>query len=57
MIIILGGLLLGAITGGLTAKGRGGRPADIAQYAAAYAIAFGLVGVIVTIALDRYLLA
>jgi hypothetical protein len=57
MIFILGGLALGTVTGGVIAKGRGGKPADMAQYAVAYAIAFGLIGVIVTIALDRYLLA
>ena len=52
MIYIPAALIGGAI-GGLTAKRRGGKGLDIAQYAAGYAIAFGLLGLIVTIILDR----
>lgn len=55
-MFVIGGLVLGAIVGGLTARRRGGRPADIAQYAAGFGIAFGLAGLFVTLILDRLLL-
>jgi hypothetical protein len=54
-MFVIGGLILGAIGGGLRAKARGGRRADIAQYAAVYGILFGLIGLFVTIYLDRLL--
>ena len=46
-------LILGALWGGVTAKRRGGRLADILQYAAVYAIALGLIGLAVSVVLDR----
>lgn len=52
-MFVIGGLVLGAIGGGLSARRRGGRPADIAQYAAVYGIIFGLVGLFITLILDR----
>lgn len=52
-MIVIGLALIGAIIGGLRAKARGGKPADIAQYATAHAIAFGLVGLFATIAIHR----
>ncbi len=55
-MFVIGGLVLGAIVGGLTARRRGGRPADIAQYAAGFGIAFGLAGLFLTLILDRLLL-
>jgi hypothetical protein len=54
-MLVIAGLILGAVLGGVTAARRGGRPADIAQYAAVYAILLGLAGLFVTLALDRYL--
>ena len=54
MIVILAALA-GAIWGGFVAKKRGGKPADIAQYAAGYGIAFALAGLFVTIVLERLL--
>lgn len=45
--------ILGAIIGGLTARKRGGNRADIAQYAAGYGIAFALLGLVLTVLLDR----
>ncbi len=54
-MFVIGGLVLGAIGGGLTARQRGGKPADIVQYAAVYAIIFGLIGLFVTLFLDRML--
>lgn len=52
-MIIIAAALTGAVLGGLTARRRKGSGADMAQYAAGYAIAFGLIGTIVTLALDR----
>lgn len=56
MGLVLGAALLGAAIGGFTAKKRGGRPLDIAQYAAGFGIAFALLGVIATITLARIML-
>lgn len=52
MIVILAAIG-GAIWGGLLARKRGGKPADIAQYAVGYAIALSLAGLIVTILIER----
>lgn len=54
-MIIAAGLVLGVLTGSLTAKRRGGKALDMLQYAAGYGIAFTLVGVFVTIILERNL--
>ena len=48
--------LAGALIGGFTAKKRGGNRKDIAQYAAGYAAAFTVVGMIATVVLDRLLI-
>lgn len=52
-MIYIPAALIGALIGGFTAKRRGGKGLDVAQYAAVYGIAFGLLGLIVTIILDR----
>lgn len=54
-MIVIAGALGGAVIGGLTAKRRKGNAADIAQYAAGFAIAFGLGGLILTLLIDRML--
>jgi hypothetical protein len=54
-MFVIGGLILGALGGGWTAKRRGGKPADIGQYAAVYGILFGIAGLFLTLALDRIL--
>ncbi len=54
-MIVIGGLIFGALGGGFVAKRRGGKPADVAQYAAVYGIIFGLVGLFLTLLLDRLL--
>jgi hypothetical protein len=54
MIVIIAAFL-GAVIGSVTAKKRGGAAADMAQYGAGYAIAFGLVGLIITVILHRSL--
>ena len=48
MIIFLG-VVFGALWGGYLAKRRKGNKLDIAQYAASSAIAFGLLGLFITI--------
>lgn len=54
MIVIALGLI-GAIFGVLTARRHKGNKLDMAQYAAGYAMAFGIVGMILTVLLDRAL--
>lgn len=54
-MIVIAGLVLGAIYGAVTAKRRGGRALDQLQYAAGFGIAFCLLGVVATIALERIL--
>ncbi|SNS45343.1 hypothetical protein [Tropicimonas sediminicola] len=54
-MIVIFCALAGALRGGYLAKKRGGKPADIAQYAAGYAIALGLLGLFATIFLERML--
>ena len=49
--------IIGAVIGGLTARKRQGNRMDIAQYAASFAIAFALLGLIITVLLDRWLRA
>lgn len=53
MIYPLGGLVIGAVLGALAAKRRGGKPADLAQWAAVWAMIFGILGLILTLVLDR----
>ncbi|GHE05670.1 hypothetical protein U879_04070 [Defluviimonas sp. 20V17] len=54
-MIVIAGLVLGGLWGGMLARRRGGARLDIAQYAAVYAILFGVLGMIATIALERLL--
>lgn len=54
-MIPLAAFAAGAALGALVARGRGGNRLDIAQYAAGYAIACGLVGVFAAILLGRAL--
>ena len=52
-MIVIGAALFGAILGGLTARKHGGAGLDIAQYAASYAIAFAVLGLVVTVLIHR----
>ena len=52
-MFVLGGMLVGALLGGFTARRRGGAALDIAQYAAGYGILFAVIGVVVTVAINR----
>lgn len=54
-MIVLAGLVFGALTGASLARKRGGNRLDMAQYAAGFAIAFALVGLFVTIFVERML--
>ncbi|MBS0124346.1 apolipoprotein acyltransferase [Thetidibacter halocola] len=54
-MIVISGVILGAISGGLMAARRKGNKADILQYAAGYGIFFGLLGLIATIVLEKSL--
>ena len=54
-MIVIAGAVIGAILGVLTARKRGGVRADLWQYGAVYAIAFALIGLIVTIAIEKLL--
>jgi hypothetical protein len=47
------GLLGGAAYGAWSALRRGGRKLDALQYGAGYAIAFGLLGLAISVFLDR----
>ncbi|MCU0803144.1 MAG: hypothetical protein MUD11_15520 [Rhodobacteraceae bacterium] len=52
-MIVIAGLVLGATFGAVTAARRGGKRLDILQYAAGYGIAFCLLGVFLTIFIER----
>ena len=52
-MIVIGGFLLGAIGGALRAKARGGKVADILQYAFVHGLIFALIGLFLTIFLER----
>ena len=52
-MIVLGLAAIGALMGGLNAKRRNGNRKDIAQYAVGYAFAFAIVGLILTVLIDR----
>lgn len=54
-MIVIAGILAGAVWGGLRARRQGGNRLDMAQYAAVYGILFGLLGLFATIALERML--
>ena len=55
MLLPIAGLILGALAGALAAKRRGGKTADIVQWAAVWAIAFGALGVFFTVIAVRLL--
>jgi hypothetical protein len=52
-MIVLAGLVLGAALGANLARKRGGNRLDMAQYGAAFAIAFMLLGLFLTIFIER----
>ena len=48
-MIVIAAILCGAIAGATVAKSREGTGLDIAQYAAGYGIAFGILGLFLTL--------
>lgn len=52
-MIVLAGLLAGAVTGAALARKRGGKALDQLQYAAGYGIAFCILGLFLTIFIER----
>ena len=54
-MIILASALSGAALGAYRAKKLGGKGLDMAQYGIAHAMAFGIVGLVVTVVLERTL--
>lgn len=54
-MVVIGGFLFGVILGATTALRRGGRKLDALQYAAGFGILFTLIGLFLTIFLERML--
>ena len=52
-MIVIGLAIIGALIGGMTARKRRGNRKDIAQYAIGYAMAFLIVGMFLTVIIDR----
>lgn len=52
-MIVWAGAILGIAVGLVTAKRRGGNGLDLAQYAAGFGIAFAILGLFVTVLIDR----
>lgn len=54
-MIVLVGIVLGALLGVLVARKRGGKRLDMLQYAAVFAILFAILGLFATIVLEKLL--
>ena len=54
-MIVIAGLVLGALWGGTLAKRRNGNRADMAQYAFGFAMAFGLLAFVATVIVEKVL--
>lgn len=52
-MIVIFAALFGILLGTMTAKRRNGKRADILQYAVGYGIAFALLGVILTVVIEK----
>lgn len=52
-MIIIAGFVLGAIYGARKAAKAGGKRLDLLQYGAGFGIAFSLLGLVITLFLDR----
>ena len=52
-MIVIAGIAMGGFYGAWLARKRDGGRADIAQYAAGFGIAFGIIGLFLTIFLER----
>ena len=56
-MFVIGGFILGGIAGGLRARARGCKTADGLQYAFVHGLIFAIMGLFLTIYLDRMLRA
>lgn len=54
-MLVLVGLILGAIIGAMTAKRRGGNRLDLLQYGAVFALIGAVIGLFVTVGVERML--
>lgn len=52
-MIALAGLIIGAIFGVIFARRKGGNRLDIAQYAGVFALIFFVIGLFITVIIDR----
>lgn len=52
-MLVIAGLILGALGGAWFARRRGGNGFDVAQYAAAFAILASIIGLFATLTIDR----
>lgn len=53
MILPLAGIVIGALLGAFKAKSKGGKPADMAQWGAVFAMIFGIIGLFITVIITR----
>jgi len=53
MIYPLAGIFIGAMLGAFKAKNKGGKPADMAQWGAVFAMIFGIVGLFIAVFITR----
>ena len=53
MIYPLAGIVIGAIVGAVRAKMRGGKTLDMLQWAAVFAMIFGLIGLFALVFIER----
>lgn len=53
MIYPLSGLFIGAVLGAYRAKTKGGKTADMAQWAAVFAMIFGVIGMFIAVIITR----
>lgn len=52
-MIVITGFLIGAIWGAMLARRRNGKTFDIAQYAIGFGIVFAVLGMFITVAIER----
>ena len=53
MSLPLAGIVIGALLGAFKAKSKGGKPADMAQWGAVFAMIFGIIGLFILIIITR----
>lgn len=54
-MLVIAGMVFGALGGALFARRKGGKGFDIAQYAIAFCILFGIIGLFATLITHRLL--